>query len=83
MQKRYRSRRAIAAPDEEHLMEELAADLSTLDETDTIEVDLPDHQLVEVGDEVQLNDISSDRTVLGEVFRLTGGRAFVRVPEAG
>ena len=62
-------------------MEELAADLSTLDTAETIEVDLPDHQLVEVGDEVQLNDISSDRTVVGEVFRLTGGRAWVRVPD--
>lgn len=77
------SRPVIAAPDEEHEMEELAADLSTLDQTDTIEVDVLDHQLVEVGDEVQLNDLSTDRTVVGEVFRLTGARAWVRVPDRG
>jgi hypothetical protein len=70
------------AADEEPEMEELAADLSSLEGTDTIEVDLADHQLVEVGDEVRLNDIASDRSVLGEVFRLTGGRAWVRVPDA-
>ncbi len=74
---------AIGAPDEEHEMEELAADLSSLDQTDTIEVDVLDHQLVEVGDEVQLNDLSSDRTVVGEVFRLTGARAWIRVADRG
>jgi hypothetical protein len=62
-------------------MEELAADLSGLASSDTIEVDIADHQLVEVGDEVRLNDTGSDRSVLGEVFRLTGGRAWVRVPD--